>query len=95
MNKYDILTLFPEVINGALDSGILKKAMENNLFEVKCTQIRDFSNDKHKKTDDYSFGGGAGMIMTPQPIHDAISVVDPNHNSLRIYMSPRDRKSVV
>ena len=61
MNKYDILTLFPEVINGALDSGILKQAMENNLFEVKCTQIRDFSNDKHKKTDDYSFGGGAGM----------------------------------
>lgn len=89
MMKFDVLTLFPEVVTGALDSGILKKAMDNNLFEVKCTQIRDFSTDKHHKTDDYSFGGGAGMIMTPQPIHDAISAVDPQHKALRVYMSPR------
>lgn len=88
MNKYDVVTLFPEVFS-ALDSGILKKAIDNNLFKVNLTQIRDFSKDKHHKTDDYSFGGGAGMIMTPQPVHDAIQSVDPLHKAKRIYMSPR------
>ena len=88
MNKYDVVTLFPEVFS-ALDSGILKKAIDNNLFRVNLTQIRDFSKDKHHKPDDYSFGGGAGMIMTPQPVHDAIQSVDPLHKAKRIYMSPR------
>ena len=83
----DVVTLFPEVFS-ALDSGILKKAIDNNLFKVNLTQIRDFSKDKHHKTDDYSFGGGAGMIMTPQPVHDAIQSVDPLHKAKRIYMSP-------
>ena len=88
MNRFEVLTLFPEVFS-ALDSGIIKKAVDKGLFKVNLTQIRDFSTDKHHKTDDYSFGGGAGMIMTPGPIHDAITHVDGNHECKRIYMSPR------
>lgn len=88
MIDFKVLTLFPEVFS-ALDSGILKKAVDNGLFSVDKIQIRDFSKDKHHKTDDYSFGGGAGMIMTPAPIHDAVSAVDKDHKCKRIFMSPR------
>lgn len=88
MIKFKVLTLFPEIFS-VLDSGIIKKALDNGLFEVSVSQIRDFSTDKHHKTDDYGFGGGAGMIMTPQPVHDAIQAVDGEHKCKRIYMSPR------
>lgn len=86
--EFKVLTLFPEVF-GALDSGILKRAMDKGLFSVETVQIRDYSEDRHRKTDDYAFGGGAGMLMTPGPVHGAVSAADPDHSFLRIYMSPR------
>lgn len=89
--KIDVLTLFPEMFV-ALDSSLIGKAREKGLFELNCHNIRDYSIDKHKKCDDTPFGGGAGMVMTPQPIHDCINVVDPEHKALRIYMSPRGKR---
>lgn len=89
--RIDALTLFPEIYL-SLNAGILKKAQELGLFSVNPVQIRDFSKDKHKKCDDAPFGGGAGMVMTPQPLHDAILFVDPNHESKRIYLSPKGKK---
>ena len=86
--KIDVLTLFPEMFN-ALNVGILDRAQQKGLFEVKLTNIRDYSLDKHKKVDDTPFGGGAGMVMTPQPLHDAINSVDKDHKCLRIYLSPK------
>lgn len=86
--KIDVLTLFPEMFV-ALDSSLIGKAREKGLFELCCHNIRDYSLDKHKKCDDTPFGGGAGMVMTPQPIHDCINAVDPEHKACRIYMSPR------
>ena len=86
--KIDVLTLFPEMFN-ALNVGILDRAQQKGLFEVKLTNIRDYSLDKHKKVDDTPFGGGAGMVMTPQPLHDAINGVDKDHKCLRIYLSPK------
>ncbi|MEG1612666.1 MAG: tRNA (guanosine(37)-N1)-methyltransferase TrmD [Clostridia bacterium] len=91
MISFEVLTLFPEYFE-VLNSGILGKAIQNNLFKVKVTNIRDFSADKHNKTDDYPFGGGAGMVMTPQPIHDAILAVDMEHKCKRINVSPRGIK---
>lgn len=88
MTNFKILTLFPEYFE-VLKSGILGKAIEKNLFSVEVENIRDYSQDKHKKTDDYPFGGGAGMVMTPQPIHDAIQAVDASHSYTRINVSPR------
>jgi tRNA (guanine-N1)-methyltransferase len=88
MIKFEILTLFPEYFE-VLKSGILGRAIEKGLFSVNVTNIRNFSADKHKKTDDYPFGGGAGMVMTPQPIHDAIVAVDAGHECYRINVSPR------
>ena len=88
--KIDVLTLFPEMFT-ALDSSLIGKARQKGLFELNCHNIRDYSADKHKKCDDTPFGGGAGMVMMPQPIHDCITAVDPKHEALRIYMSPRGK----
>lgn len=85
--KIDILTLFPEMFE-PLKAGILGRALEKNLFELNLINIRDFSLDKHKKVDDYVFGGGDGMLMTPQPLFDAISSVK-TENSHIVYMSPK------
>lgn len=89
--KIDVLTLFPEVYS-VLDSGIIGKALKKGLFQTEIFNIRDYSRDKHKRCDDYAFGGGAGMLMTPQPIYDAIKAADPEHEALRIYMSPKGKK---
>ncbi len=72
----DILTLFPESF-APLNESIIKRAQEKGIIKINLINIRDFSTDKHKKCDDYPFGGGAGMLMTAQPIYDAIkSVLD-------------------
>ncbi len=88
--KIDVLTLFPEMFV-ALDSSLIGKAKEKGLFQLNCHNIRDYSADKHKKCDDAPFGGGAGMVMTPQPIHDCITAVDPDRKAKRIYLSPRGK----
>ncbi|MCM1195434.1 MAG: tRNA (guanosine(37)-N1)-methyltransferase TrmD [Corallococcus sp.] len=88
--KIDVLTLFPEMFT-ALDSSLMGKAREKGLYSLTCHNIRDYSRDKHKKCDDAPFGGGAGMVMTPQPIHDCIEAVDPERRALRIFMSPRGK----
>ncbi|MBR2966525.1 MAG: tRNA (guanosine(37)-N1)-methyltransferase TrmD [Clostridia bacterium] len=89
--KIDVLTLFPEMFV-ALDSSLIGKAKAKGLFQMNCHNIRDYSLDKHKSCDDTPFGGGAGMVMTPQPIHDCILAVDPERKAKRIYMSPRGKR---
>ena len=69
--------------------GIIGKAIEKGLVELECVNIRDYSKDRHRKTDDYPFGGGAGMVMTVQPLHDCVNAIDPERKYNRIYMSPR------
>ena len=87
--KIDVLTLFPEAFS-YLDCSILKRAKEKKLLEIKLTNIRDFSLDKHKKCDDYPFGGGAGMLMMIQPLYDAIKSVK-KRNSTLIFPSPKGK----
>ena len=88
--KIDILTLFPEMF-GPLRESIIGRAVENGRIEINLVNIRDFSADKHKKCDDYPYGGGAGMVMMPQPIAAAIASVDEKHEARRIYLSPKGR----
>lgn len=88
--KIDVLTLFPEMFV-SLNASLVGKAQENGIFLLNCHNIRDYSADKHKKCDDMPFGGGAGMVMMSQPIHDCIQAVDPQHNAHRIFMSPRGK----
>jgi len=86
--RIDILTLFPEMFD-SLKASLIGKATENNLLEINVINIRDFSKDKHKKCDDYPFGGGSGMLMTPQPIYDAITSIEGYKDAHKIYMSPK------
>lgn len=88
--KISVLTLFPEMYN-ILNESVIGKALKNGVFETEIINIRDYSEDKHKKTDDYPFGGGAGMVMTPQPLHSAITAADPGHKAKRIYLSPKGK----
>ena len=86
--RISVLTLFPEMYS-VLNESIIGKALEKELFSVDIHNIRDYSTNKHTKCDDYPFGGGAGMVMTPQPLHDSITSVDPEHKAVRIYLSPK------
>ena len=88
--KITILTIFPEMFDSVLNSSILGRAREQGLIDVQCVDIRPFSDRKHKNTDDYPFGGGAGMVMLAQPIMDAMAhVTGENFHGRRIYMGPR------
>ncbi|MDI9520044.1 MAG: tRNA (guanosine(37)-N1)-methyltransferase TrmD [Bacillota bacterium] len=87
--KIDILTIFPQMFS-ALDHSIIARAREAGIIDLKVTDIRDYSESKYKNTDDYPYGGGAGMLMTAQPIADAIKAVAPDpYDGLRICLSPR------
>ena len=93
--KFDVMTLFPELVNTVLSESIIGRAQKAGIIEVKCHNIRDFTLDKHRKTDDTPYGGGVGMVMTCQPIYDCYkSVVEaiPEDAKKRvIYMSPKGR----
>ena len=85
--RIDVLTLFPEMFD-SLKSSIIGKALEKNLFEFNTIDIREFSTNKHKKVDDYTFGGGDGMVMACQPLYDAIMSVKTDKSHV-IYLSPK------
>ena len=88
--RIDILTLFPEMFT-PLKTSILGRAEKAGKIEINIVDIRDYTLDKHKKCDDTPFGGGAGMVMTAQPIASAIEAVDGDHKAKRIYLSPKGR----
>lgn len=91
MNFY-ILTLFPQMFE-ALDHSIIKRARDNNLVNIQIVNIRDFSNNKHKKVDSIPYGGGAGMVMSPDPIYKAyLSIVENKDQDFHvIYLSPKGK----
>ena len=93
--RFDVLTLFPDMVRGVLSESIIGRAQGGGLIEVKCHNIRDYSTDKHRKTDDTPYGGGVGMVMTCQPIYDcfkaAISDIPDANRKRVIYMSPKGK----
>ncbi|VIB47131.1 tRNA (guanine-N(1)-)-methyltransferase (M1G-methyltransferase) (tRNA [GM37] methyltransferase) [Clostridioides difficile] len=92
--RFHIMTLFPEIFNSYMDESIMKRAVEKGIIEVHIYNIRDFSNNKHKKVDDYPFGGGAGMVMTPQPVYDTYKHIITTHNINNpsvIYLTPKGK----
>lgn len=91
--KFDVLTLFPDMFGAVLGESIIGRAQKDNLIEINAVNIRDFSKDKHRRVDDYPYGGGTGMVMQPQPIYDAfLSIVEKlEYKPPVIYMSPQGR----
>jgi tRNA (guanine37-N1)-methyltransferase len=91
--RIDILTILPKILSGPFDDSILQRAQEKNLVDIHVHDLRDYSSDKHKKVDDYTFGGGAGMVMTIQPVDDAISYLkSKRHYDEIIYTTPDGKK---
>lgn len=88
--RIDVLTLFPEFFEVLKNWSIIGRALQQGIFSLNTVNIRDFSKDKHKRVDDYPFGGGPGMVMKPEPIYDAISSVKTD-KSLTIFLSPQGK----
>ncbi|WP_010292774.1 tRNA (guanosine(37)-N1)-methyltransferase TrmD [Clostridium senegalense] len=88
--KIHILTLFPEMFD-VFNHSILGRAQKENILNIECVNIRDYTNNKHKKVDDYPYGGGAGMVMMPQPIVDCIKDVKKVNNGKVVFLGPRGK----
>lgn len=86
--KIDVLTLFPDMFEGVLNESILKRAIDEKKVEVNLVNFRDYTNDPHNKVDDTPYGGGAGMVLTCQPIFDCVKALRKD-NSKVILMTPR------
>ena len=88
--KFDILTLFPEMIE-PIKQSVIGKAVEKELIEINLINIRDFSKDKHKKVDDTVYGGGAGMLIRPDVVYDAFQSIEKEKDAKVIYLSPKGK----
>lgn len=88
--KIDILTLFPKMFDGFLSESIIKRALDKKQVEINIHDIRNYSTDPHKRVDDYSIGGGAGMVLMPQPIFDAVDDLRRD-DTLVIMMTPQGK----
>lgn len=88
--KFKTITIFPEIFEGLESYGILAKAMEKGLISIESYNLRDYSQDKHKKVDDIIYGGGPGMLMRPEPLHRAITTIGADSSKV-ILMSPQGR----
>lgn len=89
--RIDILTLFPEYFS-VFDHSIIGRARKNNIVSINTLNIRDFTKDKHRKVDDYPYGGGAGMLMQVQPIADSIKKIKEENKGPVIFLGPRGEK---
>lgn len=89
--RFHILTLFPDMVEQGLHTSIIGRAVEKGLLAIEAVNIRDYTVDKHKKVDDYPYGGGAGMVMQAQPIYDAyLSIVEKiGYRPRTIYLTPQ------
>ena len=91
--RIDILSLFPKIIKCSLEHSIIKKALKKNLVSIKYHNIRDYSKNKHKKVDDYQYGGGSGMVLMIQPIYDCIEELMKETKYTKIvYLTPDGKK---
>lgn len=89
--QIDILTLFPEMFDGVMQASILGRAQQSGLLDIRTHDIRAYADNKHRKTDDYPFGGGAGLVMMAQPIFDCMAAVCGEDHPHRILLSPRGK----
>ena len=92
MLQFDIITIFPKIFAPILNESIIKRAQEKKKVKIKVHDLRDYTTDKHRKVDDRPFGGGPGMVMTPQPIFDAIKKIKRQKKAKVILMCPTGKR---
>ncbi len=91
--KCDILTIFPEIFHAYFNEGMLKRALLKGLIDIKVHNLRDYTEDKHRTTDDYPYGGGSGMVMKPEPLFTAVETLNPDVAKRRVVvLSPAGKK---
>lgn len=88
MYKFDIVTLFPEIVKPYLKESILKIAIKNKAIQVNFWNPRDYTKNKHNKVDDTQYGGGAGMVLSPQPMYDCIQAAKKQNSGSVVFMTP-------
>ena len=91
MNRFHILTLFPEMVIDGLNTSIIGRAIDAGLLEINAVNIRDYSTNKHMKVDDYPYGGGAGLVMQPEPVYRAYENLtkDMKKKPRVVYLTPQ------
>ena len=91
MNRFHILTLFPEMVMDGLNTSIIGRAIDAGLLEINAVNIRDYSTNKHMKVDDYPYGGGAGLVMQPEPVYRAYENLtkDMKKKPRVVYLTPQ------
>lgn len=88
--RVDAITIFPEMIANAVEYGVIKRAQENGFLEIVVHDLRDFSRNQHRSVDDYCYGGGAGMLMKPEPLFEAVKSIKPvDDGSKIVLLSPQ------
>jgi tRNA (guanine37-N1)-methyltransferase len=88
--RIDVITLFPELVEQVIEYGVVGRAAEQNLLELRCWNPRDYTHDRHRTVDDRPYGGGPGMLMKVQPLQDAIAAVRQQNAAARlVYLSPQ------
>jgi tRNA (guanine37-N1)-methyltransferase len=87
--RFDIISIFPTIFKSYFKEGMIRKGLEQKLIEIHVHNLRDFTKDKWKKVDDIPYGGGAGMVLTPQPLYDAIKHLKKSNKGPVIYLSPK------
>ena len=90
--RIDIITIFPQIFDSYFSESILKIAQEKNLIEIHSHNLRSYTESKHNKVDDIIFGGGAGMLMSPQPLFDCIEEIKKTNKGPVIYFTPQGKK---
>lgn len=90
--KIDVLSLFPSMFEGVFGESILKKAQEKQAVELNVVNFREYSANKHQNVDDYPYGGGAGMVLTPQPIFDAVDALTKDSKPRVVLLCPQGER---
>jgi tRNA (guanine37-N1)-methyltransferase len=91
--KCDVITIFPEIFDAYFNEGVIGRALQRKLIEVRIHDLRDYTTNRHRTVDDYPYGGGAGMVMKPEPFFDAVEAVCPERTGRRVVMlSPAGKK---
>src|SRR5262249_10978128 len=89
--RFDIVTIFPEIFRGPFDFGIVKRAVAAGLVQVEIHDLRDYTDDRHRQVDDRPFGGGAGMVMKPEPLFRAAEALTRDSSARVALLSPQGR----
>jgi tRNA (guanine37-N1)-methyltransferase len=90
--RFDIITIFPELLSSVFSAGVIKKAIEKGLLEIRVHNLRDFTHDKHRQVDDRPYGGGEGMVLKPEPIFEAVEKIKVFPDASVYLLSPQGRR---